>query len=138
MLKNDPLRTPESQQQGQLVPIDSLGVEQLLQLRAQIDDLLPARALGDLDLEHELVVQFLSIKTLQSTVLQDNNTAANQKAQVANSVASTLQQLVKMQSEHFNAERFKKIEALLVKSLKLMPVEIAEKFLTEYEALAGE
>lgn len=138
MLKNDPLRTPESQQQGQLVPIDSLGVEQLLQLRAQIDDLLPARALGDLDLEHELVVQFLSIKTLQSTVLQDNNTAANQKAQVANSVASTLQQLVKMQSEHFNAERFKKIEALLVKSLKLMPVEIAEKFLAEYEVLAGE
>jgi hypothetical protein len=138
MLKNDPLRTPESQQKGQLVPLDGLEVEQLLQLRAEIDELLPARALGDLDLEHELVVQFLSIKSLQSTVLQDDQTAANQKAQVANAVASTLQQLVKMQSEHFNAERFKKIEALMVKALKLMPIETAEKFLAEYEVLAGE
>lgn len=138
MLKNETLKTPESQHAGHKVPLESLDVGALLKLRSEIDSLLPARALGDIDLEHELVVQFLAVKALQSDVLQDGDVAANQKAQVANAVAGTLQQLVKMQSEHYNAERFKKIEALLVKSLKLMPLDAAEVFLREYEALGNE
>lgn len=138
MLKNESLKTPESSKQRQQTDLQNLSVDELLSLRSEIDELLPARALGDIDLEHELVVQFLAVKSLQANVLQDDNTAANQKAQVANAVASTLQQLVKMQSEHYNAERFKRIEALLVKSMKLMPVEAAEAFLNEYEELARE
>lgn len=138
MLKNESLKTPESSKQRQQTDLQNLSVDELLSLRSEIDELLPARALGDIDLEHELVVQFLAVKSLQANVLQDDHTAANQKAQVANAVASTLQQLVKMQSEHYNAERFKRIEALLVKSMKLMPVEAAEAFLNEYEELARE
>ena len=138
MLKNESLKTPESSKQRQQTDLQNLSVDELLSLRSEIDELLPARALGDIDLEHELVVQFLAVKSLQANVLQDEHTAANQKAQVANAVASTLQQLVKMQSEHYNAERFKRIEALLVKSMKLMPVEAAEAFLNEYEELARE
>lgn len=138
MLKNESLKTPESSKQRQQTDLQNLSVDELLSLRSEIDELLPARALGDIDLEHELVVQFLAVKSLQANVLQDDHTAANQKAQVANAVASTLQQLVKMQSEHYNAERFKRIEALLVKSMKLMPVEAATAFLDGYEELARE
>ena len=115
--------------------IDTYSVADLLALRAEIDAALPATALKDLDLERELVVQFQTIKTLQSNTLDDDETPANQKAQVANACAAVLGQLVKMQAEFYTAERFKTIEGLMVKAMKTLPVEQAERFLEEYGAV---
>jgi hypothetical protein len=117
--------------------IDTLSIPDLLALRAQIDAALPAAALADLDLESELVVQYQTIKELQNRTLGDDETPANQKAQVANACAAVLGQLVKMQAEFYTAERFKSIEGLMVKALKTLPLEHAEQFLRDYEALGG-
>ena len=112
-----------------------MPVDALLELRAKIDEHLPATALKDMNLETELVVQFQTVKALQSRVLEDDETPANQQAQVANSCASTLQQLAKMQGEQYTAERFKQIENLLVRLLNSWPDDMTKDFFRQYEAL---
>jgi hypothetical protein len=122
---------------GAVAPLDveTMSLDQLLKLRAEIDGRLPASSLKDIDLEHELVVQFITVKNLQSSVIDDKDVQANQKAQVANSCASTLQQLVKMQTEFYTAERFKEIENHLIASLRDLPPEASEQFLDAYERM---
>ena len=112
-------------------------VEELLTLRNEIDQMLPAAELKDIDLNRELVLQYMQVKSLQSSVMDDDGTPANQKAQVANSCASTLSQLTKMQAELFDAERLKTVEQILIRTLQKFP-EMSEAFLVEYEdALNG-
>ena len=93
------------------------------------------KSLAELNLEHELLEQYEAVKTLQEEVLVDSDIPPNQRAQVANAVAATLQQLVKMQSDFYNAERFKAIEALMIKAMKKLPKEVVEEFIDEYEAI---
>lgn len=101
-----------------------------------MNELRPTKRLADVNLEHELLAQYETVKRLQYEVLEDDAIPANQRAQVANTVAATLQQLVKMQTDFYNAERFKAIETLMIKALKNMPPEVAARFLQDYETLA--
>jgi hypothetical protein len=117
-------------------PLEGYDLDGLLRLRQEIDGMLPARALKDLNLEEELVVQFLAVKSLQTSVLTDEMTPANQKAQVAGQVASTLQQLVKMQTDLRKDEQLKRMETALMSALGLLPLEARELFFEEYELLA--
>lgn len=107
----------------------------LRRLRGEIDRLLPETTLSDMDMPKELMEQFQKVKDLQEDVLNDDECPANQKAQVAGAVASTLQHLVKMQTEFYTSERFRSIENLMIKFMKGMPLEQAEAFMAEYEAL---
>ena len=118
--------------------LDTMDTDELLRLRAQIDARLPATRLSEMNLEEELVRQFLKVQALQDSVLEDDAVPANQRSQVAGQVASTLQQLVKMQSEFHTAERFKAIENLMIKYFKRLPLDVVEKFLEEYEALGND
>lgn len=113
--------------------ISVLNLEELLQLRAKIDERLPAKSLKDMDLEKEAVIQYLTLKTLQEKTLGEDGTAANQKAQVANATASALQALDKMQRETFSFERFKEVENSLVAMLEEWPEDMTRKFFEEYE-----
>lgn len=113
-----------------------MSVEELLALRAEIEEALPARHLKDLDLEKELVFQFLQVKTLQADTMSDDEAPANQKAQVANACASTLGQLAKAQSEIYSAERMKAVEQILIRTLRRYP-ELAAAFLADYTVELG-
>ena len=115
--------------------LDTMSVEEL---RDEIDRRLPEDKLSQMDLTQELLSQYRLVQRLQSDVLGDEEVPANQRAQVAGQVASTLQQLVKMQSEFHNSERFRAIENLLIKSIKLMPLDAAEAFISEYEKIGGD
>ncbi len=116
--------------EGTIVP--NLGIEELLRQRAAIDALLPAVKLADLDLEKEVVIQYQQAKALLQSVMS-SDAPANQKAQVANSCASVLDQLIKMQARLYSAERVKAIEAALIKTLKCLPKETQEAFFVQYE-----
>ena len=118
--------------------LDTMSVDELRALRDEIDRRLPEDKLSQMDLTQELLSQYRLVQRLQSDVLGDEEVPANQRAQVAGQVASTLQQLVKMQSEFHNSERFRAIENLLIKSIKLMPLDAAEAFIAEYEKLGGD
>lgn len=113
----------------------AMSVDEMESYRYEIDQRLPPKSLDDINLVHELLTQFSQVKALQELVNNDTLTPANQKSQVAGQVVNTLQQLIKMQDEHHNAERFKAIEQLVIKAIKKLPKEVAEEFVREYEAL---
>lgn len=118
--------------------IKDWDVEELLNLRSEIEALLPSTKLKDMDLEKELVLQYHKLQSLQTRALEDDRTPANQLAQVANSVTTTLNQLVAMQTKHHTSERFKEIENLMIKYMKKLPLEVAEAFLDDYENISND
>jgi hypothetical protein len=108
-----------------------MDVRDLLDMRSRIDQALPALALRDMNLEQELVIQYLTAKELQTMVLSSGE-EANKKAQTLNAVGAALQALIKMQSEYHTAERLKEIETRLVRCLEKLPKEQAQEFLAWY------
>lgn len=129
--------SPEIDTSDGSIDLDKLDLNALLTLRMRIDEKLPARALADIDLEEELVIQFQQTKKLLSDVLDDEEVPPNQKAQVANTCSSLLAQLTKMQSELYAAERVKALEAALIKALLTLPEATQKAFFVEYERLYG-
>lgn len=123
----------QGSKEGQTLLLDHMSIEELLQLRTQIDERLPVKRLKDMDLEQEAVIQYLTLKSLLERTLSEDDTAANQKAQVANATASALQALDKMQRDTFTFERFKEVENALVAMLNEWPIEMTKKFFEEYE-----
>lgn len=110
-------------------------VAELIQFRDEINAHLPPTELSELNLEQEVLLQFHVMRELQSDVLAEKDLPANQRAAVANSVASILRTLADRQSELYTSERFKDIENLLIRTLTLFPEDVASKFLTEYERI---
>lgn len=122
------------------IPLPALqyGVSSLaerIDLYDEIKRSLPPHSLQDLDLTEELVLQFMRVKELQTSVLSNDKIPANQKAQVANAVASILGQLTKLQTDLHTAERFKAIENLMIRYMKRLPIDVVEAFIDEYERL---
>lgn len=116
--------------------VDTLDYDQLRELRDQIDAKLPADSLKSLNLETELVTQYQRVLNLQDKVLQDSDVPANQRAQVAGQVASTLQHLIKMQIDLKRDEQLKRMEAALLKAVATLDDEAKLLFFNTYEQLA--
>ena len=116
--------------------LDGLTHQQLRELREMIDRKLPDNSLDELNLEKELVSQYMLVKRLQDAVITDDTIAPNQRAQVANAVAATLQQLAKLQDDLRRQETFKLMESVLVDTLKEVSEEVRTAFYAEYEAQA--
>lgn len=114
--------------------LQAMSVDQLIEMRRQIEDLLPVKDLKDLNLARELVLQVQALQALQQRVIEDLDTPVNQVAQVANSLSSALVNLVKLQVDVYNSERLKKIEADLVECLQTLPMETQTAFFEKYEA----
>ena len=117
-------------------PLKDLPEGDLRRLRDDINKLLPADAVSNLDLEAELVSQYRKTKKLMDDVLEDAECPANQKAQCANSVVSTLAQLVKLQEDLKREQTLKIMEETLVDTLKMLPEETRNEFYAEYERMA--
>ena len=114
------------------VPLNEMSPYELLNLRAEIDGLLPAKSLKDMNLEEELVIQFQTAKAFQGEILNSYE-ESNKKAQVLNSCTATLQNLVRVQAEYHTAERLKQIESRLIRALEKVPAEYLKEFFEWYE-----
>ena len=132
---NDDTKEKRGSKKGLWPEIDHLGVADLLALRAQIEVLLPATDLGDLDLSKELVSHFLVVKELMNDSMDEESVQVNQKAQLINSCASILQQMAKSQADLYNAERIKKIEQSVIEALKQTDEDVIDRFFMIYEEL---
>lgn len=110
-------------------------VAELVRFRDEITRQLPSTELSNLNLEQEVLLQYHTLRELQADVLAEQDVPANQKATVANSVASILKALADKQESLYTSERFKDIENLLVRSLSLWEEADASKFLKEYEEI---
>lgn len=111
----------------------SYPVDELIRIRDEITQALPPIKLSEMDLENEMLLQFHSVRQLQTDCLSDTTLPLNQRAQVSNSVSSVLTKLVELQSEVFSSERFKLIESILIRCLRTLPENVAVDFLTQYE-----
>lgn len=127
--------TKKGSKKGLWPEIDNLGVQDLLALKSQIDNKLPAVELSDLNLEKELVAHFLVVKETMSDAMENDEIPANQKAQLMNSCATLLTQMAKVQTELYNAERIKKIEQAVIETLKKTDGDVIATFLGIYEEL---
>jgi hypothetical protein len=112
-----------------------MPVDELLELRRQIETLLPVKDLKDLNLSRELVLQVQALQALQQRVMSDMGTPANQIAQCANSLSAALVNLVKLQSDVYTSERLKRIEACLVECVQTLPTNTQEEFFSQYEEM---
>ena len=125
---------------GEAVTLGNMSYEEMVALK----DLLDAQemeenrmhSLGDINLEHELMSQYAKVKKLQTDVLIGDSVPANQKAQVVNAVASTLQQLIKMQVDLDRESKLKLMEGCLIEAIKMLPEETKVAFFEEYERRA--
>lgn len=119
------------------VNISGLSPHHLRILRASIDAKLPRDSLKDVNLESELVAQYRRVLDLQEDTLSNYDIPANQKAQVAAQVASTLQQLIKLQVDLDLATKLRLMEEALVESLQLLPEDARHTYFEAYERLAA-
>lgn len=111
--------------------IADLSEDQLLALRAEIDDKLQI-GIKNLNLAEELGLQYRNGMKLLKDIQTDNATPANQKAQVFNSVSSMLEKIVKMQESVYSMERLKRIESSVLKAIETLPKEGKEAFFDLY------
>lgn len=118
-------------------PLKSLSQAELRKLRSEIDRLLPEDGVSGLDLEDELVQQYLKTKDLMDETLVSEDTPANQKAQVCNSVVTILAQLVKLQEDLRREQTLKIMESVLVEAIKTLPEATKDEFFAEYERMAA-
>lgn len=112
-----------------------LTVAELVRFRDEITRALPALQLSVLNLEEEMLVQYHTLRELQASVMDEKEVPANQRAQVANTVAATLRSLGDMQIDLYSSERFKDIENLMIRTLTRLPEDLAAEFIAEYEKL---
>lgn len=112
-----------------------MPVHELIKYYEEIRAHLPGVNLSEMNMEEELVLQLHSIKSIQSMIIDDDDIAPNQKAQVANSVTAVINRLVDMQGEVYASERFKRIENLMIRALRKLPEDVAAGFLDDYTAL---
>lgn len=86
------------------------------------------------NLEAETIRLFKQTRRLLTAVLADKATPANQKAQVANTLATLLKSLTTQQTEIYNAERLKRLEFTIIRLLREWPQAEQDRFIAMYEA----
>lgn len=118
--------------------LGSLSKAELRSLYKEVGEILgeSPSSVSEMNLEAELVEQYIKTKDLVDDVLADDEVPANQRAMVCNSVVTTLGQLVKLQEDLQREETLKIMESCLVEAIKTLPDEPKAEFFREYERLA--
>ena len=142
MIDDQKLAQVQAAMLGEVAPEDGLDLDamthdELRELRDEIDRRLPEDSLDSLNLEKELVGQYRLVQRLQADVITNDDFAPNQRSQVAGQVASTLQQLVKLQEDLKREQTLKLMESVLVDMIKSMPEDFKTNFFTEYKQRAS-
>lgn len=135
--QNEAISIEKGANQAEKAPFNwkSLPIDLLIKYHDEIRQHLPPLSLAEINLEEEMLLQYHTLRALQNDVLNDEKIALNQRAQVANTVASALGKLSDRQTETYTQERHKKIEAVLIRVLVKLPEETAAAFLKEYEKI---
>lgn len=118
------------------IDIEELNEDDLLSLRDKIDDKLGGVGLNDVNIANEMVLQMKKARLLQDEVSEDEGVPANQRAQVQNSLASIISTLAKLQNVTYTSERLKRIEAVLIRTMKKQPADVQDAFFLAYDAEA--
>lgn len=127
----DPQSVPKSNVFGREVPDSGQKLPETDEFAADVD-------IETLDLDSELVKVYAKAQKLLDTIVGSVDVPANQQAQVFNSVVTMLDRLAKMRTDVYNAERLRKLEQSLIRTLQAYPQELQEAFLRDYERSLSE
>lgn len=89
--------------------------------------------LKELNLDNELLTNYENAKAYLEEIRYDSEVMPNQVAQVMNTISSILKEIVKMQTELYDAEMVKRIEAAIISTMKNQPEDVQRQFFEEYE-----
>jgi hypothetical protein len=89
-----------------------------------------------LNLEFELLEQYNRARKLLHDAQYDTTISLNQKSAALNSATAIIGALTKNQAELYSLERIKKIENVLIETLKLFP-DMQTEFMAKYEEALG-
>lgn len=117
---------------GWEVFLNGMNQVDLLSLRDKIDGKLTGITLADVDLVSEMLFQLKRAKELQNDTKKDTTVPSNQRAQIQNSLGTLLERLSKYQIELHSSERLKRIETVLIRTMKTQPPEIQTAFFEAY------
>lgn len=118
--------------------LEDMGLRDVPEEKPQVlppDYMVEHGSLKSLDLDGELYNAYAKAKNYLAIVQTDEDIPPNQVAQVFNTISAILKEIVKMQTDLYNAERVKKLEAAMLKAIKVAPKEAQLVFLEEYEAI---
>lgn len=127
----DPQSVPKSNVFGREAPDSGQKPPETDEITADVD-------IETLDLDSELVKVYAKAQKLLDTIVGSADVPANQQAQVFNSVVTMLDRLAKMRTDVYNAERLRKLEQSLIRTLQAYPQELQEAFLRDYERSLSE
>ena len=104
--------------------------------------------LDELDIRKELLENYVMAKTVLATILTTEavedgvrvgfTDTPNQIATVITAVKNTLADIIKLQTDVYNAERFKLIEQAMIRAVKSMPEESRQRFMDDYEKILND
>lgn len=89
--------------------------------------------LKQLNLDGELLTNYEAAKSYLEEIRYDSEVMPNQVAQVMNTINSILKEIVKMQTELYDAERVKKMELALIETMKAQTADVQRMFFELYE-----
>ena len=133
------LQPTESERCEMTYELEDLGLhgEQIPQQRKLAEVVSTNGSLKDLNLDSELYAAYVGAKNflaeLQNT--EPGTVAPNHVAQVFNTISAILKEIVKMQTDLYNAERLKKLEYSVIQAIKLAPKDVQDVFFEQYEAI---
>lgn len=90
-----------------------------------------------LNLEGEILQQYNAAKKLYHDSSFDLGIPLNQKAQVLNAISAIISALVKSKQDLYNMDRIKRIESILLSTLKRHP-ELQKDFMVDYKKAFGD
>lgn len=91
----------------------------------------PLKNLNELDTAQELMLQYQRAENLAGSVLTDVDVPPNQRTQVLAAVTAVLSQIIKLQTDLHNSQQFKRIEMIMIDTLKAFP-EMQAAFMEAY------
>lgn len=94
--------------------------------------------LKSLNLDTELFERYTEAKDFLADVMNRPDTAANQIAQVMNTITSILKDIAKLQTDLYNAERLKKLEYCIIEAIKVADPATQSVFFARYAELLGQ
>ena len=108
----------------------SLGMDKPGESEVYIPAYVPITS-EDLNLASEVLGQLNAAKKLYHDSSYDLSIPLNQKAQALNTISSVLKTLVDMQAAIHNIDKIKRLEVILIDSLKKFP-ELQNEFMKKY------
>lgn len=97
------------------------------------EDTAGVQGLETIDLLGETVRLFRQTRRLLSKVLVNTATPINQQAQVVATLGTLLKTLSQQQTDLYDAERLKRLEAVVIRLVRDLAPELQDRFVAEYE-----